>query len=111
MSLHTKFLIELFQTFPEDAIVRGFAEGLAVTNADGSGELAMLDDNVVFQPGPRSPSVFIHLLPKMTGDSSASLEESSRHADEPVQQAVDACVTLGGDEPSKVISGCMPNSA
>jgi hypothetical protein len=56
MSLHTKFLIELFQTLPEDAVVRGFAEGLAVTNADGSGELAMLDDHVVFEPRPRSPS-------------------------------------------------------
>jgi hypothetical protein len=44
MAIRTNLLIELLQSFPADAIVRGFADGLTVTNADGTGGVVLLND-------------------------------------------------------------------
>jgi hypothetical protein len=44
MAIRTNLLIELLKTFPADAIVRGFGDGLTVTNADGTGEVVLLND-------------------------------------------------------------------
>jgi hypothetical protein len=44
MSIRTTLLIELLNTFPADAIVRGFADGLTVTNADGTVGVVLLND-------------------------------------------------------------------
>ena len=45
MLLQTKFLIELFRALPEDAIVHGFADGLVVTNAEGTREVVILNES------------------------------------------------------------------
>jgi hypothetical protein len=45
MTIRTKSLTELLTIFPGDATVRGFENGLTVKNADGSGEVVMLNDN------------------------------------------------------------------
>jgi hypothetical protein len=45
MTIRTKSLTELLTIFPSDATVRGFENGLTVKNADGSGEVVMLNDN------------------------------------------------------------------
>jgi hypothetical protein len=45
MTIQTNSLTELLKIFPGDATVRGFAEGLTVKNADGSGEVVMMNDN------------------------------------------------------------------
>ena len=43
-SPQTRFLLELFKALPEDIIVRGFAEGLVVSSADGTREVVILSD-------------------------------------------------------------------
>ena len=45
MTIQTNSLTELLKVFPADAIVRGFDEGLTVKNADGSGEVVVLNDS------------------------------------------------------------------
>jgi hypothetical protein len=45
MTIQTNSLTELLKVFPADATVRGFDDGLAVRNADGSGEVVMLNDS------------------------------------------------------------------
>jgi hypothetical protein len=45
MAIRTSTLIEFLKTFPDNAIVRGFADGLSVMDADGTGEVVMLNDN------------------------------------------------------------------
>jgi hypothetical protein len=45
MTIQTKSLAELLKVFPADATVRGFENGLAVKDADGSGEVVMLNDS------------------------------------------------------------------
>jgi hypothetical protein len=46
MTIQTNSLAELLKIFPADATVRGFEEGLTVKNADGSGEVVVLNDNL-----------------------------------------------------------------
>jgi hypothetical protein len=43
--IRTQTLTELMQIFPGDATVRGFDEGITVKNADGTGEVLLLNDN------------------------------------------------------------------
>jgi hypothetical protein len=45
MAIQTSTLIEFLKTFPGNAIVRGFEDGLSVKDADGTGEVVMLNDN------------------------------------------------------------------
>jgi hypothetical protein len=45
MTIQTNLLTELLKIFPGNATVRGFEEGLTVKNADGSGEVIMMNDN------------------------------------------------------------------
>jgi hypothetical protein len=45
VAIRTGTLIEFLKTFPDDAIVCGFEEGLSVKDADGNGEVVMLNDN------------------------------------------------------------------
>jgi hypothetical protein len=45
MTIRARSLTELLTIFPADATVRGFENGLTVKNADGSGEVVMLNDN------------------------------------------------------------------
>jgi len=44
MSIRTSTLIEFLKTFPDNATVRGFEDGLSVKNADGTGEVVMLNE-------------------------------------------------------------------
>jgi len=46
MTIRAESLGELLKIFPADAIVRGFADGLAIMNADGTGEVLVLNDGV-----------------------------------------------------------------
>ena len=46
MTIQTNSLTELLKIFAADATVRGFEGGLTVKNADGSGEVVMLNDNL-----------------------------------------------------------------
>jgi len=45
MAIQTHSLTELLKVFPADATVRGFENGLTVKNADGSGEVVVLNDS------------------------------------------------------------------
>jgi hypothetical protein len=44
MAIPASTLIEFLRTFPENAIVHGFENGLSVKNADGTGEVVLLND-------------------------------------------------------------------
>jgi hypothetical protein len=44
MTIRAGLLAELLNIFPADAIVRGFADGLSVMNADGTGEVVILNN-------------------------------------------------------------------
>jgi hypothetical protein len=44
MAIRTSTLIEFLKNFPDNAIVRGFGDGLSVKNADGTGEVVMLNE-------------------------------------------------------------------
>jgi hypothetical protein len=44
MTIRTNALTELLGIFPDDAIVRGSEGSLSVMNADGSGEVVLLND-------------------------------------------------------------------
>jgi hypothetical protein len=44
MTIRANVLIELLRTFPIDATVHGFENGLTVKNPDGTGEVVMLND-------------------------------------------------------------------
>ena len=44
MPMRPSVLIELLKTFRDDAIVRGFKDGLKVKNADGTGEVVLMND-------------------------------------------------------------------
>ena|ERR1022692_3030565 len=46
MTIRTNSLIELLKTFPGDATVRGFDEGLTVMNGDGAGRVVILNDTL-----------------------------------------------------------------
>jgi len=46
MTIQINSLTELLKIFPADATVRGFEEGVIVKNADGSGEVVVLNDNL-----------------------------------------------------------------
>jgi hypothetical protein len=46
VTIRTALLIDLLKTFPHDATVRGFEDGLSVTNADGTGQVVMLNDHI-----------------------------------------------------------------
>jgi hypothetical protein len=46
MTIQVDSLTELLKILPVDAAVRGFEEGLIVKNADGSGEVVVLNDNL-----------------------------------------------------------------
>jgi hypothetical protein len=52
MTIQTNSLAELLKIFPADATVRGFEGGITVKNADGSGEVLMLNDSL---PVPSTP--------------------------------------------------------
>jgi hypothetical protein len=45
MLININELTKLLDTFPEDAIVNSSKHGITVTNADGSGEVMLLNDN------------------------------------------------------------------
>ena len=45
MTIQSGALIALLQSFPEDSIVRGFGDGITISNADGTGEVEMLNDH------------------------------------------------------------------
>jgi hypothetical protein len=45
MAIKTNELTKLLDIFPEDAIVNSSKDGITLTNADGSGEVALLNDN------------------------------------------------------------------
>jgi hypothetical protein len=45
MTIRTNSLTELLKILPGDATVRGFEEGLTLMNADGTGQIVMLNDN------------------------------------------------------------------
>ena len=44
MPIRPSVLIEFLKTFRDDAIVRGFKDGLKVKNADGTGEVVLMND-------------------------------------------------------------------
>jgi hypothetical protein len=44
MAIPASTLIEFLRTFPENAIVRVFENGLSIKNADGTGEVVLLHD-------------------------------------------------------------------
>jgi len=46
MTIQTNSLAELLKIFPADATVPGFEGGLTMKNADGSGEVVILNDNL-----------------------------------------------------------------
>jgi hypothetical protein len=46
MTIQTNSLAELLKIFPADATVRGFEGGITVNNADGPGEIVMLNDSL-----------------------------------------------------------------
>jgi hypothetical protein len=46
MTIQVKSLTELLKILPVDATIRDFEEGLTVKNADGSGEVVVLNDNL-----------------------------------------------------------------
>ena len=46
MAIQVKSLTRLLKILPLDATVQGFEEGLTVKNADGSGEVVVLNDNL-----------------------------------------------------------------
>jgi hypothetical protein len=43
--IRASLLIDLLKTFPHDATVVGFEDGLSVMNADGTGKVVMLNDH------------------------------------------------------------------
>mgnify|MGYP001359811069 CR=1 FL=1 len=45
MTIQINSLTELLKIFSADSTVQGFEEGVIVKNADGSGEVIMLNDN------------------------------------------------------------------
>jgi hypothetical protein len=54
MAIRASTLIEFLKTFPDNAIVRGFEDGLSVKDADGTGEVVMLNDRIPAKSTPRS---------------------------------------------------------
>ena len=45
MAIRTGVLIEFLKGFHNDAIVRGFEDGFQVKNADGTGEVVVLNED------------------------------------------------------------------
>jgi hypothetical protein len=45
MAIKTNELTKLLDIFPEDAVVNSSKDGITVTNADGSGEVMLLNHN------------------------------------------------------------------
>jgi hypothetical protein len=56
MAIRTNLLIKLLKTFRADAIVYGFANGLAVMNADGTREVALLNATTTQSPRNKGQS-------------------------------------------------------
>jgi hypothetical protein len=54
MAIKTNELTKLLTIFPEDAIVNSSKDGITLTNADGSGEVVLLND-VDFSAKPKLP--------------------------------------------------------
>jgi hypothetical protein len=46
VTIRASLLIDLLKTFPHDAAVRGFEDGLTVMNAVGTGEVVILNDRL-----------------------------------------------------------------
>jgi hypothetical protein len=46
MTIRASLLVDLLKTFPHDATVRGFEDGLLVMNADRTGRVVMLNDHL-----------------------------------------------------------------
>jgi hypothetical protein len=44
--IRASLLVDLLKTFPHDATVCGFEDGLSVMNADGTGRVVMLNDHL-----------------------------------------------------------------
>ena len=64
MVIRANVLMDLLKTFPPDAIIRGFEDGISVRNADGAGEVLVLNDASRIQLRPHCPKLAIHLLPE-----------------------------------------------
>jgi hypothetical protein len=57
MAIKANELTKLLDIFPEDAIVRGSTDGLTLTNADESGKVMLLNDDVDTSAKTKLPDV------------------------------------------------------